>query len=264
MLRLFFIFYIVFFAAGSCVAQSTDGFVYSDTSLLHEEEITSSHTGGGAEILSDTALYIYELSIPPDTVNAWKQDKKFAYAKNLDSLLRAFQKEREAAASKRSSRSSPSFLQGILSSGFLQILFWAFAIGLVLFILYRLFLNQGIFKRDITANSQLKEIAEEDHKVADAAAYDALIQQSFKLGDYRMAVRYLFLKTLRKLADKGLVEELPDKTNYQYVQEVPLAKKQDFAALVLDYEYIWYGHLIITREQYEKIEKNYTAFYNKI
>lgn len=79
-----------------------------------------------------------------------------------------------------------------------------------------------------------------------------------------MAVRYLFLKTLRQLSDRGHLQQSADKTNFQYVQEIPADKRNDFASLVLNYEYVWYGHLNIVREQYDQLEKKYTSFYNKI
>ncbi|MEO6668627.1 MAG: DUF4129 domain-containing protein, partial [Ferruginibacter sp.] len=161
----------------------------------------------------------------------------------------------------RQDSSAPS--NTFFSSGIVQAFFWAIAVFMLVFILYKLFSNQGIFRKNRSA-LPVKEIEEDDHNIDDASDYDALIQQSVKQEDFRMAVRYLFLKTLRQLADRGHLQRSADKTNYQYVQQISQAKKKDFASLVLNYEYVWYGHLDIAREQFEQIEKNYTAFYNKI
>lgn len=94
--------------------------------------------------------------------------------------------------------------------------------------------------------------------------YDKLIHQSCKLGDYRMAVRYLYLKNLAALADQELLTLSADKTNYQYVQEIEAGLKNEFASLVLIYEYTWYGNFSPAQETYTGIEKKYIDFYKKI
>ena len=124
-------------------------------------------------------------------------------------------------------------------------------------------MSQGMFKRSASA-AALKEMEDEQQNIDDDSDYDALIRQSFRLADYRMAVRYLFLKTLRQLSDRGQLQRSAEKTNFQYVQEIPVDKREDFASLVLNYEYVWYGHLNIAREQYELLEKKYTSFNNKM
>ncbi|MFT3908210.1 MAG: DUF4129 domain-containing protein [Ferruginibacter sp.] len=257
MLRSLFIIFFLCCVVNNSQAQ-TQGYVYSDTSLLENGEASQADVEG-----ADTILYKHEIAISADTINAWKTDKRFAYVKNLDSLLKAAEKESDEDYRSVSHKTSPSFLQKILSSGFVQVIFWMIAIGIVLFILYKLFLNQGIFKRSSTALT-VKEIQAEQTIIDETADYDALIRQSFKLSDYRMAVRYLFLKTLRQLSDKGMLQRSVEKTNFQYVQEIPADKKNDFASLVLNYEYVWYGNLDISREQFEQIERGYTSFYNKI
>ena len=53
------------------------------------------------DILSDTTIYINHVNISPDSVAAWKQHKRFAYIKNLDSLLKIKQQEELDAYNKR-------------------------------------------------------------------------------------------------------------------------------------------------------------------
>ncbi len=250
MLRSFFIFFFTCFIVFSSVAQVQDTQTAEQPSASEED------------ILTDTTLYKHDLSINLDTVNDWKTDKKFSYVKNMDSLLKLKEQELISEGRRYNEKTSPSFLQKLFSSGIVQVIFWAIAIALVLFILYRLFINQGIFRRNTTSVA-VKEI-EEQPVINNVSDYDALIHQSCKLANYRMALRYLFLKTLRQLSDKGLLHQSVDKTNFQYVQEIATDKRKDFAALVLNYEYVWYGHLDISREQFEQLEKNYISFSNKI
>lgn len=212
--------------------------------------------------IADTILYKHDISIALDSVDAWKAEKKFAWAKNLDSLLKEKEHEFMNDGDYKSNHSS-SFLQNFFSLTIVRFLLWAVVVIVVLFIIYRLFISKGIFRRT-SSTSSLKSLEDIQQQVENASDYDALIRQSFNRADYRMAIRYQFLKTLHLLTDKGLLQHSTDKTNFQYVQEIAMDKRKDFSSLVLNYEYVWYGHLNIAREQYEQMEKKYIAFYNKI
>jgi hypothetical protein len=240
---------------------NADSVIMIETPPVENEE-AGNDEDEEADILSDTTVYITSIKIYPDTVAAWKNNKRFAYMKDIDSLLKIKQQEELDALNKRLKSRPNTFFQKLFSSGILQLLFWAVAIAFVLLILYKLFLSNGIFKRNV-ARSPVNEVPEEE-KIATVADYDKLIHQSIKLGDYRMAVRYLFLKTLVQLADKELLHYAADKTNYQYVQEIGAGKKNEFASLVLNYEYVWYGNFALNAELFTAIEKIFTSFNSKI
>jgi hypothetical protein len=240
-------------------------FEYKDSAVLEEPSTVDSTTATESEekdILSDTTLYISNIVIPQDSLKSWKANKRFAYVNNIDSLLKLKQQEEMEDYKNRLKEKPNNFLSRLFSSGILQVLFWMVAIGFVVFILYRLFLSNGIFKREVA--SRTVNAVEEEPVIATVADYDKLIHQSVKLADYRMAVRYLFLKTLASLADKELLHYAADKTNYQYVQEIRDDKRNEFASLVLNYEYIWYGNFSLTAELFTAIEKKFSSFNNKI
>ena len=232
---------------------------YEETVAAPEVDTTTDNIG---DILSDTTLYVTRIDLSRDSVTKWKNDKRFAYMKDLDNLLKQKQRDDASEVKNVPTDTSPSFLEKVLSSGAIKIFFWTVAIVFVLFILYKLFLSNGIFKRN-TRSSPVNELLEEE-KFVSVSDYDKLIHQSVKLGDFRMAVRYLFLKNLAHLADKEYLHLSADKTNYEYVQEIRADKKNEFSSLVLTYEYIWYGNFSLNQETYTGIEKKYNSFYNKI
>ena len=83
--------------------------------------------------------------------------------------------------------------------------------------------------------------------------------------NYRLAVRYSYLQTLQTLAGSGLVQFSADKTNYQYVNELSGKPYQnDFAALTLNYEYVWYGNFDIKEDVYNRLLKEYQSFHQKL
>jgi len=239
-------------------------FEYSDSSILDENKVTETagdySTGEEKDILSDTLLHIQRIQISPDTIYSWKQNEKFSYMSNIDSFLKAKQQD---VVTTTKPKTEPGFLEKIFASNIFQMLFWGVAIIFVLFVIFKLFLSNAFFSKNTLSRSNVKEI-EEEETIASVSDYDKLIHQSVKLGDYRMAVRYLFLKTLAHLSEKEFLQWSTDKTNYQYVQEIPADKKNDFSSLVLNYEYVWYGNFAINSETFTGIEKKFSNFNGKI
>jgi hypothetical protein len=135
-----------------------------------------------------------------------------------------------------------------------------------LFILYKLFLTEGIFKkksRSINNEQSTPEVTEE--VVTSESDFDRLIRLALTAGNFRLAVRYQYLRTLHHLAGRNYVEMAVDKTNYQYVQEISNHQlRNDFASLTLNYEYVWYGEFQIEQTIYHKLETAFSGFNQKI
>ncbi len=207
----------------------------------------------------DTTLYVNHLEFPVDSIQRWKNLKEFAYAKYLDSLLKEKQKIKPKPAS-----SGPGIIGSFLSSAFIQVLLWALAVFFILFILYRLFLTEGVFKRESRNGKQATPLVEEEI-ITHESDFDNLILQALHSNNYRQAIRYQYLRTLHKLADKNYVELAKDKTNFQYVHEIrnPVFQN-DFASLTLNYEYVWYGEFMIDKNAYQKLEMNFNGLNQKL
>lgn len=240
-------------------------FEYADSSLIATTDtvVTSEELEEDvvSDILSDTTLYIHAMPVPADSILSLKRDKRFAYMKDIESRLRKL-KEDTQGENKKSQNSSPSFLYRLLSSGAIKIFFWSVAILFVCFILYNLFLSKGVFKRK-TATAPVEEIPEEEKEIA-VSDYDQLIRQASGQGNYRLAVRYLFLKGIAMLAEKEYLHTAAGKTNYQYLQEIKPELRNDFSSLVLAYEYVWYGNFIPGKETYDSLEIKFKNFYRQI
>ncbi len=259
---IFFTLLLSFFSSNNCIAQVKE-FEYSDSSILQESEETKLTLEKPAEVITDTTFHPHFVSLPADSVAAWKGSGEYVYMNTLDSLLKRRMGESEESYQPVKQQNSPSFLQGLLSATIVKIIFWILAITAVGFLLYKLFLSKANLGKRQSGNP-VTEVLPEEVLPIEMSDYDTLIRQSFLLEDYRMAVRYLFLRTLFVLNEKGVLQWPSEKTNFEYVQEMPLQKKNDFAKIVLNYEYVWYGHVKINREQFEQIENSYTQFTKKI
>jgi hypothetical protein len=235
-----------------------------------EETVTEEVKEEKRESIIDTALNYTRLNVSPDSVEQWKNLQAFGYVKYLDSLLKAKKENTKKKDARGQSNYTPpsgnggSWLDGFLSSGGLQLFLWALAIGFVLFILYKLFLTEGAFSKTPTSIKENTPNAEEEVITSDSD-FEVLVKQAVQTGNYRLAVRYQYLKTLHKLADKNMVGLATDKTNYQYVREITNQNyQQGFAALTLNYEYVWYGGFNIDVIIYKRMENSFSQFNSKL
>lgn len=266
---------ILFFCSAT---QAQKKFVYEDTALLQQEEVISAPVEefGTDEVVTtsddnadiavepiepDTVLNRNTLHLPYDSVKSWKNLKAYDYMQDIDSLLRAKNKVEQK---KEKVSSGPGFFENFLASGFLSVLLWSLAILFVGFIIYRLFLAEGVFQRKpVPVNNAEANVSEEE--ITHDSDFEGLIKQALLSSNYRQAVRYQYLRTLHGLASKQFVDLAPDKTNFQYVREIGNpGHQQAFAALTLHYEYVWYGEFDIGSDIYHKIEKGFLNLNQKL
>lgn len=91
--------------------------------------------------------------------------------------------------------------------------------------------------------------------------FEKEIKQAVEQGDFRLAVRLLYLQSLKDLTDKRLIDWQPGKTNNSYLQELHTASfRQDFAQLTGQFEYIWYGRFPIAAADFAPLQDQFYAF----
>lgn len=121
---------------------------------------------------------------------------------------------------------------------------------------------RGIFfgvKKKNTLNYDIEE--ENIH----AIKFDEEISKAVNANNYRLAVRYLFLKSLKELTDNELIDWRAHKTNNDYLRELKKIRKDlDLTSVSYVYEYIWYGHFSIDKKEYETIAETFNKFYKQI
>jgi hypothetical protein len=211
--------------------------------------------------VADTVIRLRKIFIPADSPIAWRARKEFQYIHTIDSLLRKSQEVKKPKQTRRN-RSGDSFMNRLLGGGFLKYFLWTLAILFLVIIIYQLSKSGGLFVAG-RKNTQVAEIEDEAELVLHHN-FDQLISNAVKNEDYRLATRYHFLKILQQLRDKNHIAFEPDKTNSRYVREVPAAMQSAFSTLVLQYEYVWYGHFDIQQQQFQQLEKGFQQFSQKI
>ncbi|MBV7267815.1 hypothetical protein [Winogradskyella luteola] len=123
---------------------------------------------------------------------------------------------------------------------------------IVLYLLIKFLLQNpvsSVFKTEDKAIEGFSYVEEHIEKVD----FDKLIKKALKDNNYRLATRYMYLKSLKVLANKKTIEWHYDKTNSDYLNEIKDSKlKALFKRVSYIYDYVWYGEFPIDEVNFNK------------
>lgn len=138
--------------------------------------------------------------------------------------------------------------------------FIVLGVAALLFIIYRLLGTdiKGAFGgRSKSVTLPYEETLENIHEID----FDAELERAISRGDYRLAVRLLYLKCLKQLNDDGLINWQISKTNSAYLNELTDAgQRRYFSQLTLQFEYVWYGDFAVDAGGFEQISEAFSNF----
>lgn len=116
----------------------------------------------------------------------------------------------------------------------------------------------GAFYRKRTQTGLAFDLVPEDIRALD---YDRLIDEAVAVRDYRRAVRLLYLKTLKALTARHLIDWQRDKTNREYLDELPEPTlRRAFAELTSLFEHVWYGDFAVDEAVYGRVQRSFIRF----
>ena len=123
---------------------------------------------------------------------------------------------------------------------------------IVLYLLIKFLLQNSVssvFKTDDKTIAGFSYVEENIEQID----FDKLISNALKVTNYRLATRYLYLKSLKSLANKKTIEWHFDKTNSDYLNEIKDSKlKGLFKRVSYIYDYVWYGEFPIDEASFNK------------
>jgi len=222
--------------------------IVADSTLQFDQVAADSATA--AEEYEDETVYYERRHVSDSLVKALKENKKLQYydvkpekPKHLPWL------EKFLAAIFNSISAIRFVIMFLLLAG----------LG---YLLYRYMKVNGIFKKPALIDG-LTEIQEEE--LHSREEYEEKIKAAMAAGDNRLAVRWWYLYTLFQLAGRQMIVAGREKTNNDYLRSMrssPYYKK--FAALTLDYEYIWYGGFEVSEGSFRDINQEFRDFNNAI
>ena len=195
-------------------------------------------------------------SVPDSAINAFKRDKDFAYAND------AAYWAKEPVGDNNYKDFWYYFWSFITSRG-VRIFVYLLIAAVLIFAFYKIVVENKLYlfysppKKLAAIESNETDINNED--------LEEKIHEAFQVMDYRLAIRYMHLKALRRLDEKGFIHFHSQGTSHEYAVQLSAHKQgKDFRYLTDVYEYVWYGGFTLTQQQAETLQKNFNRFYISI
>ncbi len=123
--------------------------------------------------------------------------------------------------------------------------------------------NISLFRR----NKKVAAVGEEEEMPGDIFAinYEKEIDKAASMGNFRMAVRLMFLRLLKNMSERNIIRYQQDKTNLDYLMQLhSTAYYKDFFRITRNYEYSWYGKFEVSQDAYQFIRNDFEQFENRI
>jgi hypothetical protein len=139
----------------------------------------------------------------------------------------------------------------------LQWIIVIFGVGVVIWLLMRtefMLVLRGKPKETVFNFADIQE----DIKGID---FNARIASAIRENNFRLAVRWYYLKQLNELNSKGLIQWQTYKTNIDYYKELKAQNhKNGFRNISGIYDYVWYGHYEISPVSFTQLESQFKEF----
>ncbi|MBN1252087.1 MAG: hypothetical protein JXR51_11345 [Bacteroidales bacterium] len=120
-----------------------------------------------------------------------------------------------------------------------------------------LFVQDRIIKDKKGLNFKLQDISSID--------FELEIKEAADNKNYRLAVRFQYLKLLNLLNNKKIINWQINKTNLQYLEEMNKNENFDeFKNLSNIFEYSWYGDFQIEKSRFLQWQNKFASIYDKI
>jgi hypothetical protein len=130
--------------------------------------------------------------------------------------------------------------------------------GAVIYLLMKAEVLDFLFPRRAQSSRLDYENVTEDIHAID---FDAAIDEAIGRRNYRLAVRLLYLQTLKGLADTDRIQYKPEKTNRQYVYELANSPLQEpFDGLTRQFDAVWYGDFPVDEDQFGLVRQAFQSF----
>jgi hypothetical protein len=142
-------------------------------------------------------------------------------------------------------------------------LFIIFGVSMIVFFVMKVtgMNKDGLFGRNGNSGLDYTTGSDDIHGIS----FEEAINQAIADGNYRLAIRLLYLQALKKLSDKSFIQWQINKTNSDYLGEV--ASKpwfSSFRMLTHSFEYTWYGEAQVSEDRFRDLRNQFQQFNNQL
>src|SRR6202012_2134139 len=146
---------------------------------------------------------------------------------------------------------------------FLTLLKYLIYIGLFAVVVFVVIKSIGIDPVSLFRRGAKKIAIPYSESIEDINAidFDDELEKAIAQNNYRLAVRLLYLRSLKQLSDLQLIHWQIDKTNSTYVNELAdPSQRQVFSLITRQFEYVWYGNFSIDKQAFVNISQLFQDF----
>lgn len=152
-----------------------------------------------------------------------------------------------------------AFWNAVLTA--LPYVFLVLILGFITWLFVRLNPGNAVMDEPITGKVNFQK----EEALVKSADISSLIEEAIQQENYRLAVRYLYLKSLRLLDQKEHILYRFQKTNEDYINEIKETEiKNQFIKITRLYDFIWYGDFKLSKERFEKVNREFTQMENSL
>lgn len=187
--------------------------------------------------------------VPDDVVKDLQQQDAFWYAN------KEFKKKNEPATPEESGWSD------FFTKEWFRVLIWMIIIGgfIAVLVWYLISVNVRLFQKRSVSLKQTAE-GEVSESIFDIN-YQKEIEKAIKENNYRLAIRLMFLRALKSMAQKNVIRYKQEQTNFDYLMQLHnTGYYKDFFRLTRHYEYAWYGQFEVSNNSFTIIQKEFENF----
>jgi hypothetical protein len=138
--------------------------------------------------------------------------------------------------------------------------------GIIIFIILKIVLgfDYQFWKTNNVSKRKKENLIYEDEDIHDVDLA-TLLQQAIDNQNFRLAIRYYYLTSLKSLSTKKMIAYHKDKTNSEYLFEIEnTALRSQFSYISYVYSYVWYGEFPIDAQNFKAAQQKYQSFLNQI
>lgn len=191
--------------------------------------------------------------IPADELNATKADDDYWYVD--EAPVREKQKVQQEKKSNT-----------VFTAQWFKTLFWILLIGgfIALLVWFLATSNISLFRKKQKVVSD-NGVTENETENIFEMNFEKEIQQAISNENYRLAVRLMYLRTLKDLSNRNLINYTHEKTNSDYLFHLagsPYYK--NFFGLTRSFDYTWYGKFPLSKEGFLTIQNHFSNFQQQL
>ena len=143
---------------------------------------------------------------------------------------------------------------------------WIIFLAVIAVILYGIFLlaRENNFKW-LNRRSKQVQWGEPESAVERSMDYNDAIRKYQSEGNYRMAIRYMYLRLIHSASEKNIIQIRDSSTNVEIGRAfVPHPLGSEFRYLATAYEYIYFGDFSLNQEIFDILKERFNVFQQKL